>query len=300
MEFNEQYMRRCIELAQLGRMHAAPNPMVGAVIVCGNRIIGEGYHAVCGKAHAEVNAINSVRPSDRELLRESTLYVSLEPCSHYGKTPPCARLIIKTGIPRVVVGCVDPFAKVQGRGIAMLREAGIEVVVGVLEAECRALNRRFITAQTLRRPYITLKWARSADGFIDAWREDDSQGAAQISSPWSLMRVHQLRAMNQAHGPSATQRTPLEGGRQSAAARGVGTRGRRRTSRRMVGICRHSHSDLRTLPHGHTIPAGGRRTADATELHRPRALGRGLRGVFTPPLRERHSRTAHAGGRNAH
>lgn len=198
MEFNEQYMRRCIELAQLGRMHAAPNPMVGAVIVCGDRIIGEGYHAVCGKAHAEVNAINSVRPSDRELLRESTLYVSLEPCSHYGKTPPCARLIIKTGIPRVVVGCVDPFAKVQGRGIAMLREAGIEVVVGVLEAECRALNRRFITAQTLRRPYITLKWARSADGFIDAWREDDSQGAAQISSPWSLMRVHQLRAINQA------------------------------------------------------------------------------------------------------
>ncbi len=198
MEINELYMRRCIELAQFGRMHAAPNPMVGAVIVCNGRIIGEGYHAVCGKAHAEVNAINSVQPSDRALLKDSTLYVSLEPCSHYGKTPPCARLIIKTGIPRVVVGCVDPFAKVQGRGIAMLREAGIEVVVGVLEAECRALNRRFITAQTLRRPYITLKWARSADGFIDAWREDEAQGAAQISSPWSLMRVHQLRAMNQA------------------------------------------------------------------------------------------------------
>lgn len=198
MNFNELYMRRCIELAQLGRMHAAPNPMVGAVIVHSDRIIGEGYHAVCGKAHAEVNAINSVKPADRQLLSDSTLYVSLEPCSHYGKTPPCARLIIKTGIPRVVVGCVDPFAKVQGRGITMLREAGIEVEVGVLEAECRALNRRFITAQTLHRPYITLKWARSADGFIDGWREDDSQGAVQISTPWSLMRVHQLRAMNQA------------------------------------------------------------------------------------------------------
>ena len=198
MNFNELYMRRCIELAQLGRMHAAPNPMVGAVIVHSDRIIGEGYHAVCGKAHAEVNAINSVKPADRQLLSDSTLYVSLEPCSHYGKTPPCARLIIKTGIPRVVVGCVDPFAKVQGRGITMLREAGIEVEVGVLEAECRALNRRFITAQTLHRPYITLKWARSADGFIDGWREDDSQSAAQISTPWSLMRVHQLRAMNQA------------------------------------------------------------------------------------------------------
>ncbi len=198
MNFNELYMRRCIELAQLGRMHAAPNPMVGAVIVHSDRIIGEGYHAVCGKAHAEVNAINSVKPADRQLLSDSTLYVSLEPCSHYGKTPPCARLIIKTGIPRVVVGCVDPFAKVQGRGITMLREAGIEVEVGVLEAECRALNRRFITAQTLHRPYITLKWARSADGFIDGWREDDSQAAAQISTPWSLMRVHQLRAMNQA------------------------------------------------------------------------------------------------------
>lgn len=198
MNFNELYMRRCIELAQLGRMHAAPNPMVGAVIVHSDRIIGEGYHAVCGKAHAEVNAINSVKLADRHLLSDSTLYVSLEPCSHYGKTPPCAHLIIKTGIPRVVVGCVDPFAKVQGRGITMLREAGIEVEVGVLEAECRALNRRFITAQTLHRPYITLKWARSADGFIDGWREDDSQGAAQISTPWSLMRVHQLRAMNQA------------------------------------------------------------------------------------------------------
>lgn len=199
MTTNEAYMRRCIELAQYGRMHAAPNPMVGAVIVHNNRIIGEGYHAVCGKAHAEVNAINSVKPEDRPLLKESTIYVSLEPCAHYGKTPPCALLIVKTGIPRVVVGCIDPFAKVQGRGISILREAGIEVTVGVLEDECKALNRRFFTAQTKHRPYVTLKWARSADGFIDAWREEGTpEEAAKISTPFSIMRVHQLRAMNQA------------------------------------------------------------------------------------------------------
>ena len=196
---NELYMQRCIELARYGAMHAAPNPMVGAVIVYQGRIIGEGYHAVCGKGHAEVNAINSVRPSDRPLLKDSTLYVSLEPCAHYGKTPPCARLIVNTGIPRVVVGCVDPFAKVQGRGIDILHEAGVEVTVGVLEKECQALNRRFITAQTKRRPYITLKWARSADGFIDRWRnEGDDESPAQISTPWSVLRVHQLRAMHQA------------------------------------------------------------------------------------------------------
>ncbi len=196
---NELYMQRCIELARYGAMHAAPNPMVGAVIVYQGRIIGEGYHAVCGKGHAEVNAINSVRPSDRPLLKDSTLYVSLEPCAHYGKTPPCARLIVNTGIPRVVVGCVDPFAKVQGRGIDILREAGVEVTVGVLEKECQSLNRRFITAQTKRRPYITLKWARSADGFIDRWRDEaDDESPAQISTSWSILRVHQLRAMHQA------------------------------------------------------------------------------------------------------
>lgn len=196
---NEAYMQRCIELAQYGKMHAAPNPMVGAVIVHNDRIIGEGYHAVCGKAHAEVNAINSVKPEDRTLLKDSTLYVSLEPCAHYGKTPPCAMLIVKTGIPRVVVGCVDPFAKVQGRGIEILRNAGVDVTVGVLEKECKELNRRFFTAQTLHRPYITLKWARSADGFIDNWRENDTtEQAAKISTTYSILRVHQLRSMNQA------------------------------------------------------------------------------------------------------
>lgn len=191
-------MRRCLELAQHGQMHAAPNPMVGAVIVAEGRIIGEGYHAKCGEAHAEVNAIRSVKPADRALLTASTLYVSLEPCSHYGRTPPCAALIVRTKIPRVVVGCIDPFARVQGRGVAMLREAGIEVTVGVLEEECRRLNRRFITAQTLHRPYVTLKWARSADGFIDRWRESDAEKPALLSSVWSLQHVHRLRALNQA------------------------------------------------------------------------------------------------------
>lgn len=195
---DEQYMRRCIELAQNGRMHAAPNPMVGAVIVHHDRIIGEGFHTCCGKAHAEVNAINSVKPEDRPLLKDSTIYVSLEPCAHYGRTPPCALLIVKTGIPRCVIGCIDPFSKVQGRGIEILREAGVKVKVGVLEKECQALNVRFMTAQTLHRPYITLKWARSADGFIDRWRDSAEEEPARLSTPYSLLRVHRLRAEHQA------------------------------------------------------------------------------------------------------
>ena len=191
-------MHRCLELARCGRLHAAPNPMVGAVLVHDGRIIGEGYHIQCGQAHAEVNALRSVRPADRALLADSTLYVSLEPCAHYGRTPPCASLIIKSGIPRVVVGCIDSFSKVQGRGIAMLREAGVDVTVGVLEEECKALNRRFFTAQTLHRPYITLKWARSADGFIDRWRETDNEEPARLSTPCSQMHVHRLRALHKA------------------------------------------------------------------------------------------------------
>lgn len=189
-------MRRCLQLARCGTLGAPPNPMVGAVVVHDGRIIGEGFHAVCGRAHAEVNAINAVRPADRALLKESTLYVSLEPCAHYGRTPPCAELIVRTGIPRVVVGCVDPFARVSGRGIDILRRAGAEVTVGVLEEECRRLNVRFITAQQYSRPYITLKWAVSADGFVDTWREadDDEARPAALSTPLSLMRVHRLRA----------------------------------------------------------------------------------------------------------
>lgn len=158
----EKYMQRCIELAQNGLCNVSPNPMVGAVIVCDGQVIGEGYHIRCGQAHAEVNAIHSVK--DESLLKRSTIYVSLEPCSHYGKTPPCADLIIEKQIPRIVIGCQDPFSKVAGQGIQKLRNAGREVTVGILENECRHLIRRFIVFNTLHRPYITLKWAESADG----------------------------------------------------------------------------------------------------------------------------------------
>lgn len=186
----EKYMRRCIELAQNGTCNASPNPIVGAVIVCDGRIIGEGYHVRCGEAHAEVNAIRSVK--DCSLLKRSTIYVSLEPCSHYGKTPPCADLIIEKQIPRIVVGCQDPFPEVAGRGIRKLRDAGREVVVGVLEQECRQLIRKFITQNVLHRPYITLKWAESADGFIDTIRTGGSP--YRLSSPLTSMLVHKRRA----------------------------------------------------------------------------------------------------------
>lgn len=190
MNNDEKYMDRCLQLASNGLCQAAPNPMVGAVIVYHDRIIGEGYHARCGEAHAEVNAIRSVR--DESPLKDSTIYVSLEPCSHYGKTPPCADLIIEKGIPRVVIGCQDPFALVAGRGIAKLREAGIDVKVGVRESECRQLIRRFLTFHLHHRPYITLKWAESADGFIDVQRNDGKPFV--LSSPLSCMLVHKKRA----------------------------------------------------------------------------------------------------------
>ena len=186
---DEKYMRRCLQLARCGRQNAKPNPMVGAVIVADNRIIGEGYHVRCGQGHAEVNAFASVKPEDEPLLSAATIYVSLEPCSHYGKTPPCADLIIKKGVRRVVVGCIDEFAEVQGRGIRKLRDAGIEVTVGVLEAECKALNRRFFTYHREQRPYIILKWAQTANGFID----DHGQPLA-ISTPFTKMLSHKLRA----------------------------------------------------------------------------------------------------------
>ena len=186
----EKYMRRCIELAKNGLCNVAPNPMVGAVIVCDGLIIGEGYHIRCGEAHAEVNAIRSVK--DESLLSRSTIYVSLEPCSHYGKTPPCADLIIEKQIPRIVIGCQDPFSQVAGRGIQKLRDAGREVTIGVLEKECRHLIRRFITFNTLRRPFITLKWAESADHFIDVERTDGNP--VVLSSPLTSMLVHKKRA----------------------------------------------------------------------------------------------------------
>lgn len=187
---DEKYMRRCIQLARNGLCNTAPNPMVGAVIVHGGRIIGEGYHVRCGQAHAEVNAIRSVK--NPALLKEATIYVSLEPCAHYGKTPPCADLIVEKQIPRIVIGCQDPFAKVAGRGIQKLRNAGREVIVGVLEEECRDLIRRFITFHTRQRPYITLKWAESADGFIDRKRTNGTP--AILSNPLTAMLVHKKRA----------------------------------------------------------------------------------------------------------
>lgn len=190
----EKYMQRCIQLAQNGLCNAAPNPMVGAVIVCDDKIIGEGYHVRYGEAHAEVNAIRSVK--DPSLLKRSTIYVSLEPCSHYGKTPPCADLIIEKQIPRIVIGCQDPFSKVAGRGIQKLKDAGREVTVGVLEAECRQLIRRFITFHTQRRPYITLKWAESSDRYIDLERKGGTP--VVLSNPLTSMLVHKKRAEHSA------------------------------------------------------------------------------------------------------
>lgn len=187
------YMHRCLQLAEYGRYGAKPNPMVGAVIVAGDRIIGEGYHERCGQGHAEVNAFASVSPSDEKLLPAATMYVSLEPCAHYGKTPPCARLIIEKGIKNVVVGCIDSFSKVSGKGIAMMREAGINVKVGILAEECRWLNRRFFTFNERKRPYITLKWAQTVNGFID------NEGTSlSISTTFTRQLVHKLRAENDA------------------------------------------------------------------------------------------------------
>jgi len=192
MPTDELYMRRCLDLAALGRGWVSPNPMVGAVIVHNGKIIGEGYHKRYGGPHAEVNAVNSVfeqYDNASELLHQSVIYVSLEPCAHYGKTPPCADLIIKHRIPKVVVGCRDPFDEVDGKGIEKLRAAGIEVKLGVLEEECRMLNRRFFTRVQKHRPYIILKWAQTADGFFAP--DDNSQ--YWITGTESRKLVHQWR-----------------------------------------------------------------------------------------------------------
>ena len=173
MEENDEikFIKRCLELAVKAEGMTYPNPMVGAVIVYDGKIIGEGYHLRAGGPHAEVIAINSVR--DKSLLKSSTLYVSLEPCSHFGKTPPCADLIISHSIPRVVVGTSDSNNQVSGRGLSRLRSAGCNVIYGVLEEECRRVNRRFFTFHEKKRPYITLKWAQSADGYLDILRSED-------------------------------------------------------------------------------------------------------------------------------
>ena len=165
-------MQRCLQLAAMGAGKVAPNPMVGAVLVHDDRIIGECYHQQYGAVHAEVNCINSVASADRELIAKSTLYVSLEPCAHYGKTPPCADLIINNNIPEVVIGCRDSFAAVDGKGMERLKAAGVQVTSGILEKECRELNKRFFTFHEKQRPYIILKWAQSSDGKIAALLPD--------------------------------------------------------------------------------------------------------------------------------
>ena len=190
-------MKRCLDLAVKGLGNVAPNPMVGCVIVCDEKIIGEGYHQQYGQAHAEVNAIYSVE--NKELFKNSTLYVNLEPCSHYGKTPPCADLIIEHKIPTVVIGNTDTNLLVAGKGIKKLMDAGIDVKTGVLEDECKKLNKRYFTFHEKKRPYIILKWAQSADGFIDIKRDEENRGKPiQISNSDSKKLLHLWRSQEQA------------------------------------------------------------------------------------------------------
>jgi len=184
-------MQRCLQLAKLGQETVAPNPMVGAVLVYKDKIIGEGYHHRCGEAHAEVNAINAVK--DPSLLKKAILYVSLEPCAHQGRTPACSALIIQKKIPKVVIACKDSFDKVAGKGIAMLKNAGVEVVLGVLEKEALHLNRRFFTFYQEKRPYIILKWAETLDGFIDKKNKDGNIESLWITNEYSRMLVHKWR-----------------------------------------------------------------------------------------------------------
>lgn len=196
MNEDEKYMDMALALAREGLGATYPNPMVGCVIVSRGEVIGQGYHHRAGQAHAEVNAIESVR--DKTRLRESTLYVTLEPCSHFGKTPPCADRIVREGIPRVVVGVVDPFDQVAGRGIRKLEQAGIAVTLGVREQECRRLNERFFTFHQKKRPYVVLKWAQSADGYLDAQRDSPRQPPQRITGPLAQQYVHRMRSIEQA------------------------------------------------------------------------------------------------------
>jgi diaminohydroxyphosphoribosylaminopyrimidine deaminase/5-amino-6-(5-phosphoribosylamino)uracil reductase len=191
----EKYMSRCIALAKNGLGATYPNPMVGSVIVHNDKIIGEGWHKKAGEAHAEVNAVLSVK--NKLLLKESTIYVSLEPCSHFGKTPPCCDLIIKNNIPRVVIGTVDPNEAVAGKGIAKLIAAGIAVTIGVLEEECNELNKRFFTFHTQKRPFVILKWAQSQDGFLAPMIKVEKK-PVWITNAFSRQLVHKWRTEEQA------------------------------------------------------------------------------------------------------
>lgn len=191
MSAHAKYMQRALQLAKTRWANALPNPSVGAVIVYKDTIIGEGFTAAFGGAHAEVNAINAVE--NKDLLKESTLYVTLEPCSHHGKTPPCASLIVEKKIPTVVVGCIDPFAQVAGKGIQILKENKVEVITGILESECQQSHQRFFTFQQKKRPYIILKWAQSADGFI-APKHKNEQKPVWLSNRYSRQLTHKWRS----------------------------------------------------------------------------------------------------------
>ena len=192
---HNDYMCRCLELAKKGTGYVAPNPVVGSVLVYQGRIIGEGWHQKYGEAHAEVNCLASVKAADRHLIDKSTLYVSLEPCAHYGKTPPCADLIVNHNIPRVVIGCKDSFAKVAGKGIEKLKKAGIEVILeGPWQEDCLAINRPFFTFHGKKRPFVLLKWAESADQFIAPTEQQGEQQRLLISGPVSNRLVHKWRS----------------------------------------------------------------------------------------------------------
>ena len=199
MGTNEQYMNRCIQLAKLGAGNVAPNPMVGAVLEFDNKIIGEGYHQKYGEAHAEVNCINSVQEEKKFIIEKSTLYVSLEPCSHHGKTPPCVDIIIKNKIKKVVIGCIDVYKEVAGKGIQKLKDAGIEVIVGILEKDCIDLNKRFFTFHQKFRPYVILKWAQSVNRKIAGTLPllnpgEETHKRIYISNSYTNRLVHKWRS----------------------------------------------------------------------------------------------------------
>jgi diaminohydroxyphosphoribosylaminopyrimidine deaminase/5-amino-6-(5-phosphoribosylamino)uracil reductase len=269
---------------------------VGAVLgAADGRIIGEGYPVRCGEGHAEVNAFASVRPEDEVLLSEATIYVSLEPCSHYGKTPPCADLIIRKGVRRCVVGCVDPFAAVQGRGIQKLRDAGIEVTVGVLEEECRELNRRFITFNEKRRPYIILKWAQTANAFLD-----DNGKACAISTPFTKTLVHKLRAENDAilvgriTNEREQPRLDVRHWAGKAPRRIVIDRRQPAFEGLHFSRCSHSSNCGMAAPGEVPVAHRGGWSRDAAPLYRCRLLGRDTRGDSLRHGRRRHPRSATA------
>lgn len=194
---DEKYMHRAIDLALRAETHSiSPNPRVGAVLVHGDRVIGEGYHVRVGEGHAEVNCLASVREEHLHLIPESTMYVTLEPCAHEGRTPSCARRLVRERVKRVVVGTLDPFPLVSGMGIEILREGGVEVIAPFMEKECRELAGVFLVGQRLHRPYITLKWAETADGFIDRIRTSPEEMPLHLSSPFTRLLVHRERSMN--------------------------------------------------------------------------------------------------------